>query len=79
MLNTTNIEIIKPFIVGGNCIGLYHIKSIELELSGNKLKILQLPDEIKVPMDVITNQNNEMLKPIVKEFIRYIKKNLAIP
>jgi len=79
MVNTLSNDVLKIFIKEGHGIGLWGIKEVEADLLSGELKVLKLPEEILVPIDFILNQNDEYSQPVIKDFLKYIKRELSIP
>jgi LysR family transcriptional regulator, low CO2-responsive transcriptional regulator len=79
MVNTLSNDVLKIFIKEGHGIGLWGIKEVEAEILSGELKVLKLPEEILVPIDFILNQNDELSQPVMKDFLKYIKRELSTP
>jgi DNA-binding transcriptional LysR family regulator len=79
MVETVNIECLRIFAKEGAAIGFWHTKDVEGEVRAGELKILPLVEDVRVPIDIILNQNNEFTQPVIKEVIEYIKQELNKP
>jgi hypothetical protein len=79
MVNTLSNDVLKIFIKEGHGIGLWGIKEVETEVMTGEFKILPLSEEIRVPIDFVLNQNDEFLQPVIKDFLKYIKRELSTP
>ena len=79
MVNTLSNDVLKIFVKEGHGIGLWGIKEVETEVLTGEFKILSLPEEILVPIDFILNQHDEFLQPVIKDFLKYIKRELGRP
>ena len=79
MVNTLSNDVLKIFIKEGHGIGLWGIKEVEAEVLSGELKVLKLPEELLVPIDFILNQNDEYSQPVIKDFLKYIKRELSTP
>jgi LysR family transcriptional regulator, low CO2-responsive transcriptional regulator len=80
LVNTRSLDVLKIFVKEGNEIGLWHIKDVESDIKSGELKVLPLNEDILVPIDFITNpDNDEFLQPVIQDFIEYIKRELNQP
>jgi DNA-binding transcriptional LysR family regulator len=70
---------IKIFIESGNGIAIWTIKDIEAEVESGKIKVLPVPEEMMVSVDVIVHKNIEILPPVIKEFIACLKHEFEEP
>ena len=79
MVNTLSMDVLKVFVKEGHAIGFWHIKEAEKEVLGRELKILPFVEDITVPIDAISNENNEFEKPILKDLLEFIIQELDTP
>jgi LysR family transcriptional regulator, low CO2-responsive transcriptional regulator len=78
-VNTLSTDVLKIFVKEGHAIGLWDIKDVQEEAVAGELRILPLAEEITVPIDYISNANIEFDKPVLKELLKNIKKELNTP
>ena len=77
MVDTLSNDVLKIFVKEGHGIGLWGIKEVEAEVLAGDFKVLTLPEEIRVPIDFIVHQNTEFLPPVIKDCLKYIKRELS--
>lgn len=77
VLESINVDVGKIFAQEGNGVGLWYAKDVEAEVSAGKLKILQLPEKILVPVDIIVPKEPEQVPPIINKFIHFIKQEFT--
>jgi DNA-binding transcriptional LysR family regulator len=79
MVNTLSNDVLKIFVKEGHGVGLWGIKEVEAEVLAGEFKVLPLPEELRVPIDFIVNQKDEFVQPVIKDFLKYIKRELNRP
>lgn len=79
MVNSLSTDVLKVFVKEGQAVGLWYIKDVEDEVINGMFKILPLIEEITIPIDFVCNDNNQFAKTIIKDFVKYIKRELNAP
>lgn len=68
-------EAIKNLVIGGLGIAVISRKAVEEEVASGKLLAFELPENIASHSYYITYQQDFILKPYVKDFVRFLKEH----
>ncbi len=78
-VETLNVDCGKIFAQEGNGVGLWYIKDVEAEILAGKLKVLPLPEDIYVAVDMIISRDLDTIPAIMSELFSQIKNEFCKP